>query len=177
MKLKFVAGQDQKIDSSSIKIQQGYYDENGTFVAEKNLPVDADVDGNKMTVHLNNISGIVNVSYHTKNEHVGTLTNTVTEHKDLQEDVTASTNWSDNTSSSSAVSSSSNKKNGIVDVVANNNHSNHQNGNRKGNSVGHNNGISKGLSATGKAKTNTMLLTVIALLTIATGVIIKQRRN
>lgn len=67
----------QTILKDTISIQQGYYDENKHFIATKDLPVNATIKGNKMTIELNNVKGIINITYQTKSDKIGTLTNEV----------------------------------------------------------------------------------------------------
>ncbi|WP_290033323.1 Ig-like domain-containing protein [Ligilactobacillus cholophilus] len=75
--IKDTADNSQTILENSIVIQQGYYTEEGQFIATKTLPVDATVTGNQMTINLNNINGIVNITYQSKSNKIGTLTNDV----------------------------------------------------------------------------------------------------
>lgn len=71
------ADDSQTILKDTISIQQGYYDENKHFIATKDLPVNATIKGNKMTIELNNVKGIINITYQTKSDKIGTLTNEV----------------------------------------------------------------------------------------------------
>ena len=71
------ADDSQTILKDTISIQQGYYDENNHFIATKDLPVNATIKGNKMTIELNNVEGIINITYQTKSDKIGTLTNEV----------------------------------------------------------------------------------------------------